>query len=134
MPIQQMEYKGLNLMDVVSTVEIAIDAAHHTVHVLDTQQVVEPEYDFVTKGYRLSDGFYQMAAVLQAKPLFSNDKECELYQWIETYRWVFYSSKQTIKEYVQGQFHIIHREQFPVIEQPTMFHQKYYSKYVNRLK
>ncbi|MCH7321710.1 aminopeptidase [Solibacillus sp. MA9] len=134
MQIQQLEYKGLNLMDVVSTVEIAIDAMRNTVHVYDTQQVVEPEYDFVTKGYRLSEGFYKMAGVIQAKPLFLAHKELMLFEWVEAHRWVFYCSKQKIKEYEQGQFHIIHRDQFSSIVQSDTYNQKYYSKYVNRLK
>lgn len=134
MQMQQLEYKGLNLMDVVSTVEIAIDATRNTVHVYDTQQVVEPEYDFVTKGYRLSEGFYKMADVIHAKPLFLGHKQLMLLEWIEAHRWVFYCSKQTIKEYEQGQFHIIYKEQFSSIEQSVTYNQKYYPKYVNKLK
>lgn len=134
MQIQQLEYKGLNLMEVVSTVEIAIDACTTTIHIYDTQQVVEPEYDFATKNYLLSDGFYKMAGVLKAKPLLLSNKEMTLLSWIDAHRWVFYSSNQTIKEYEQGQMHTIQQEQFPFLELNTDFNKKYYSKYVNRIK
>ena len=43
MVIQQMEYRGLNLHDVIGSVEIAIDADLNTIHIYDTNHIVEPE-------------------------------------------------------------------------------------------
>ena len=130
MTIQQLEYKGLNLMDVIGTVEIAIDSKVNTIHLFDTQQIVEPEYDFVTKSYILSEGFYKMAGILKGKPLFLGNKELSFEQWIEAHRWVFYCSKQTIKCYENGQMTIYSKQQFAQFESTK----KYYSKYILRLK
>jgi hypothetical protein len=70
MKIQELEYKGLNLLDVVGTVEIAIDTINKTIHVYDVQQIVEPEYHFQSKAFVLSDGFFNMARVLKQKQFF----------------------------------------------------------------
>lgn len=130
MTIQQLEYRGLNLMDVVGTVELAIDSKVNTIHIFDTQQIVEPEYDFITKGYRLSDGFYKMAGILKEKPLFLTNKELPFEKWIENHCWIFYGSKQTIKCYENGQMTSYAKQQFAQLEATK----KYYSKYISRLK
>ena len=70
MPILQLEYRGLNLYDLVDTVEIAIDADLQMIHIYDTQQIVEPEYDFSTKSYMLSEGFWKMAKTIKEKQFF----------------------------------------------------------------
>lgn len=130
MTIHQLEYKGLNIIDVVGTVELAIDIEASTIHVFDIQQIVEPEYDFVTKGFRLSEGFYKMAGVLKEKPLFLVGKELPLEQWIEVQCWIFYCSKQTIKHYENGKMINFVKHQFAQLEETK----KYYSNYISRLK
>lgn len=130
MTIQQLEYKGLNLMDIVGTVELAIDAKNSTIHVFDVQQIVEPEYEFVTKSYILSEGFYKMAAVIKAKPLFLSGKELTLDGWVQAHRWVFYCSKQTVKQYENGNMTVYHKAQFLELGASG----NYYSNYILRLK
>ena len=130
MTIHQLEYKGLTIMDEIGTVELAIDSKVSTIHVFDTQNIVEPEYDFATKGYRLSEGFYKMAGVLKEKPLLLASKELVLEQWIEAHCWIFYCSKQTIKHYEDGKMLIFAKHQFAQREEIK----KYYSNYILRLK
>lgn len=130
MTIHQLEYKGLNLMDVVGTVELAIDTKVKTIHIFDTQQIVEPDYDYVSKGYRLSDGFYKMADVLKKKPFFSTEIGITTVQWINMYRWVFYCSKQMIKQYENGCIRVYTKDQFSLLEKD----ETYYLNYISRLK
>ena len=130
MTIHQIEYKGLNLMDIVGTVELAIDSIVSTIHIFDTQQIVEPEYDFATKGYRLSEGFYKMVGVLKEKPLFLAGKDLSLEEWIEAHCWVFYCSKQTVKKYENGQMTIFSTQDFAQLEATK----NYYLNYISRLK
>ncbi len=66
--IYQMEYRGLNLFDEISTVELAIDEENQTIHIFDVGQVVSPPiFNFDVSAYELSDGFYKMADVLRHK-------------------------------------------------------------------
>ena len=69
MVIQQLEYRGLNLHDVIGSVEIAIDVDLNTIHIYDTDHIVEPEYDFLTKNFKLSEGFWKMANVINRKAI-----------------------------------------------------------------
>ncbi|AWE08028.1 aminopeptidase [Lysinibacillus sp. 2017] len=134
MKIQELEYRGINLMDVVGTVEIAIDADRMTVHVFDTQQIVEPEYHFQTKSYTLSEGFFKLAIVLKQKQFFLESKDENLEQWIDLHTWIFYCSNQSIKKYGQGEMTVIQKEQFKQwIDQPEAS-LEYYPKYFLRLK
>lgn len=64
--IYQMEYRGLNLFDEISTVELAIDEANKTIHIYDVGQVVTPVFNFDVSAYELSDGFYKMAEIGRA--------------------------------------------------------------------
>ncbi|KOY81022.1 hypothetical protein I6G82_04145 [Lysinibacillus macroides] len=103
--IYQMEYKGLNLFDEISTVELAIDEAQQTIHIFDVGQVVSPIFNFDVSAYELSDGFYQMADILRHKRILTNQQtasDITLSEWLIQNCAYFYSPKQRIKKYAQG--------------------------------
>lgn len=125
MVIQQMEYKGLNLHDVIGSVEIAIDGDLNTIHIYDTDHIVEPEYDFLTKNFKLSEGFWKMAGVIKEKQLFLSNDEKRLDRWIESFKWVFYSSGQSIKIYKQG---VMVGHNISNIDNEKLLYEKYFSR------
>ena len=125
MVIQQMEYRGLNLHDVIGSVEIAIDADINTIHIYDTDHIVEPEYDFLTKNFQLSEGFWKMAGVIKEKQLFLSNDEKRLDRWIESFKWVFYSSSQSIKIYTQG---VMVNFKIGYIDNEKLLYEKYFSR------
>ena len=103
--IYQMEYRGLNLFDEISTVELAIDEANKTIHIYDVGQVVTPVFNFDVSAYELSDGFYKMADILRHKRILTEQQpatELTLSQWLITNNVYFYSPKQRIKKYANG--------------------------------
>lgn len=83
MKLRELEYKGLNLIDEIGTVEIGLDIEHNKVHLYDMQQIVSLEYDFVKKNYILSEGFHKMANVLMQKQFFSEKDSIQVEQWIK---------------------------------------------------
>lgn len=125
MVIQQMEYKGLNLHDVIGSVEIAIDGDLNTIHIYDTDHIVEPEYDFLTKNFKLSEGFWKMAGLIKEKQLFLSNDEKRLDRWIESFKWVFYSSGQSIKIYKQG---VMVGHNISYIDNEKLLYEKYFSR------
>ncbi|MCM3720821.1 aminopeptidase [Solibacillus isronensis] len=125
MVIQQMEYRGLNLHDVIGSVEIAIDADLNTIHIYDTDHIVEPEYNFLTKNFMLSEGFWKMASVIKEKQLFLSNDEKRLDRWIESFKWVFYSSGQSIKIYKQGVM-VVYKIGY--IDNEKLLYEKYFSR------
>ncbi|MGM9950989.1 MAG: aminopeptidase [Lysinibacillus sp.] len=128
-----MEYKGLNLMDEVGTAEIALDEGRNTIHVFDTNHIVEPEYHFFNKSYILSDGFAKLAEVLMSKHFFAEKREMELAEWIGSFTWQFYSSNQTVKTYKKGEFTIIPAAALSCKEESALIQMGLYPKYVKRL-
>lgn len=125
MPIQQLEYRGLNLYDVVATVEIAIDADLKQIHIYDTQYIVEPEYDFLSKSYILSEGFWKMAKIIKEKQFFLENDESNLNLWITPFKWIFYSSNQTIKFFEEGKMKIQH---ISSCTKDMLLYEKYFSR------
>lgn len=125
MVMQQMEYRGLNLHDVIGSVEIAIDADLNTIHIYDTDHIVEPEYDFLTKNFKLSEGFWKMAGVMKEKQLFLSNDEKRLDRWIESFKWVFYSSGLSIKIYKQG---VMVDYKIGYIDNEKLLYEKYFSR------
>lgn len=125
MVIHQMEYRGLNLHDVIGSVEIAIDAASNKIHIYDTEHIVEPEYDFVTKNYKLSEGFWKMAGIIKEKQLFLSNDEKRLERWIESFKWFFYSSGQSIKIYSQSVMDVY---KICSIDNEKLLYEKYFSR------
>ncbi|WP_155591720.1 hypothetical protein [Lysinibacillus cavernae] len=102
--IYQMEYRGLNLFDEISTVELAIDEAKQTIHIFDVGQVVSPIFNFDVSAYELSDGFYKMADVLRHKKILTNQQAGSetLSEWLIKNNAYFYIPKKRIKKYMQG--------------------------------
>lgn len=128
MKIQELEYRGLNLMDVVGTVEIAIDANKKTIHVYDKQQIVEPEYHFQTKSYILSEGFFKLAKVLKQKQFFLLSNVENLEQWVQMHQWIFYCSNDSIKKYSNGEMVVIQNNQLKQFETESQYYPKYFSR------
>jgi len=103
--IYQMEYRGLNLFDEISTVELAIDEDGQTIHIFDVGQVVSPIFNFDVSAYELSDGFYKMADILRHKRILTNQQpgnELTLSEWLITNTAYFYIPQKRIKKYAQG--------------------------------
>ncbi|OBW60002.1 aminopeptidase [Solibacillus sp. FSL W7-1472] len=125
MVIQQLEYRGLNLHDVIGSVEIAIDVDLNTIHIYDTDHIVEPEYDFLTKNFKLSEGFWKMANVIKEKQLFLSNDEKNLDVWIESFNWFFYSSGPSVKIYKQGEM-VVFKNDYINIEK--LLYEKYFSR------
>ncbi|MEK4230108.1 aminopeptidase [Solibacillus sp. FSL H8-0538] len=133
MKLNELEYKGLNLFDEISTVEIALHEQSRTIHVFDIQQVVEPEYNFSNKNYMLSEGFYKMAVVLEGKQFFEKKQQQTLPQWIDSITWHFYSSKKTIKTYKDATIYVTPFEQFSSWTDTELLDNGFYPKYAQRL-
>ncbi|RHW38646.1 hypothetical protein D1B33_07155 [Lysinibacillus yapensis] len=93
--IIEFEYRGLNIFDEISTVEIAIEPLTKRIHVLDTMQVVEPEYNFGKKRFQMSEGFQKMTEVLCTKR-FQEIQDQSTEQWVNDMTWIFYGSKKSI--------------------------------------
>ena len=125
MVIQQLEYRGLNLLDEIGSVEIAIDADLKTIHIYDTDHIVEPEYDFLTKNFKLSEGFWKMANVIKEKQLFLNGVEKSLEIWVESFQWIFYSSGRSIKMYNHGEMTVFNTI---TMESKKLLYTKYFSR------
>ncbi|MFJ7734322.1 hypothetical protein ACIQXF_20945 [Lysinibacillus sp. NPDC097231] len=103
--IYQMEYRGLNLFDEISTVELAIDEEGQTIHIFDVGQVVSPIFNFDVSAYELSEGFYKMADILRHKRILTDQQpgnELTLSEWLISNNAYFYIPKQRIKKYAQG--------------------------------
>ena len=103
--IYQMEYRGLNLFDEISTVELAIDEEKQTIHIYDIGQVVSPIFNFDVSAYELSDGFYKMADILRHKKILTNqqaDSDLTLSEWLIKNNAYFYIPNKRIKKYAQG--------------------------------
>ncbi len=103
--IYQMEYRGLNLFDEISTVELAIDEEKQTIHIYDIGQVVSPIFNFDVSAYELSDGFYKMADILRHKKILTNEQagsDLTLSEWLIKNNAYFYIPNKRIKKYVQG--------------------------------
>lgn len=103
--IYQMEYRGLNLFDEISTVELAIDEENQTIHIFDVGQVVSPIFNFDVSAYELSDGFYKMADVLRHKKILTNQQsgsDLTLSEWLIMNNVYFYIPQKRIKKYVHG--------------------------------
>ena len=133
MRFYEMEYKGLNLLDEVCTVEIALDVECDTVHIFDTNYVVEPTYHFGRKEYELNEGFFKLAEVLNQKYFFVEKKSENLKTWIDSLTWTFYSSNQTIKCYQGNTFSIRPLKMVMNQDEQSLMNEKLYPKYVNRL-
>lgn len=133
MHFNELEYKGLNLMDQVGTVELAINTDLKVIHVYDTQQIVDPEYDFQTKNYRLTDGFFKMANVLLQKQLLGENKEKHFQFEVDSFTWIFYGSINAVKAYKNKEMIFVPPGELSQLNEKQLIDQSYYPKYVFRL-
>ena len=133
MKLYEMEYKGLNLLDEVCTVEMALDEASSIVHIYDTNYVVEPTYHFGRKEYELSEGFFKLAGVLQQKHFFLEKSGQNLEDWIDSLTWTFYSSNGLIKSFQRNTFSIVLAKMVVDQDEQSLMNQQLYPKYVKRL-
>lgn len=97
-PVLHMEYKALNLLDEVCSVEIAIMEDKRELHILDIHKAVSPVYHFGRQAYEFTDDFYRMIQVLMSKKiLFSNNcKEMDEEQWLHQNTIYFYSENSNV--------------------------------------
>ncbi|MFC7684568.1 aminopeptidase [Ureibacillus sp. GCM10028918] len=126
----EFEYRGLNIIDEISTVEVALDPVHNAFHIYDTNDVVEPEYSFSLKKYVMSDGFYRMANVLYEKQFFESASQT-VEQWISEKTWLFYGSKKSIIKYYGVDIIEISKEE--CIDEDLNEIHHLYNKYVMRV-
>ena len=128
--IFELEYRGLNLLDEICTVEIAMDRLQKVIHIHDTNQVVEPEYNFSIKQFQMSEGFYKMAKIFYNKKFLELQSQTEI-QWINEIVWVFYGSKKSIFKYEEEAIIEIPKTQL-LNEEQNLTH-GLYTKYVLRV-
>ena len=98
----KFEYRGLNLMDQISSVHIALDLKGKTIHIKDEAHVVWPDY----RGndlYVHSDGFYQMVRILKQQHLFQPLKDLSEVDWIDEFSFYFYK-EHTILLFIGDKF------------------------------
>ena len=133
MRLYEMEYKGLNLLDEVCTIEIALDIESDTVHIFDTNYVVEPTYHFGREEYELSEGFFKLAQVLKQKYFFVEKRSKNIEDWINSLTWTFYSSNQSIKCFQGNTFSTISVKTIMNQDEQLLIAENLYPKYVNRL-
>lgn len=133
MQLSELEYKGLNLFDEVQTVEIAVDERLHVVHIFDTNDIVEPTYNYQKQNFELSDGFYSFVEVLKSKYFFVEKRELKISDWIESFTFQFYSSKRTLKTYSNKNLNSRNVMECIHFSDEELIGQKLYPKYVKRL-
>ncbi|MEG0261206.1 MAG: hypothetical protein RR595_12160 [Lysinibacillus sp.] len=104
--INQMEYRGLSLLDEIRTVELAIDENTRTLHIYDIAEVVAPIYNFDKRTYELSEGFYKMGDVLRNKRILTEHEEAHrvtLNEWIANGTFYFYVPQKKVKMFADDQ-------------------------------
>jgi hypothetical protein len=134
MQLSEMEYKGLNLLEEVCTVEIALDEGRNVIHIFDVNYVIEPVYDFASKKYVLNEAFYQFAEVLKSKYFFVEKRDMALGEWIASFTWQFYSSNQMIKSYREGVFSLVPKSVLSDETEDLLMLRGFYPKYVEKLR
>ena len=88
----QFEYKALNIVDEISTVELTLDTTIGCIHIFDQDGAVYPHYNFSTKQYEPNDEFWKMKEIIEHKHLASTFFE----EKKEDTKWVFYTPKRDI--------------------------------------
>lgn len=103
--VYQMEYRGFNIYDEISTVELAIDEEQQTLHIFDPGEVVVPIFNFDVSAYELSENFYKMADVLRHKNILTGQQstaEFTLSNWLVKNNVYFYVPNKRVRKYVDG--------------------------------
>ena len=88
----QFEYKALNIVDEISTVELTLDTTNSCIHIFDQDGAVYPHYSFSTQQYEPNDEFWKMKEIIEHKHLASTFFE----EKKEDTKWVFYTPKRDI--------------------------------------
>lgn len=124
-----MEYKALNLVDEVCTVEITVQEDKRMLHILDLEDAVSPSYNFVEDQFVLSDDFQKMALVLKRKNilLFQNNYEVALEKWLKPLIIIFYRKKSILHVYSNG---VMKDVEISFLPEKSAFH----LPYVERVK
>ena len=120
----EIQYQGMNLMDVIATVEVAIDEEQQMVHLYDPHSVVWPEYGGKDKGYVLSDGFFRMVDTFQYKPFFKALILQEELDWLQKIKWIYYKPHANILFYESGSMYTLDLNRNILL----------YNKYADRLQ
>lgn len=128
----ELEYRGLNILDEISTVELAIDWEFQRIHVLDTNKVVEPEYHFSTKSYQLSEGFFKMIDVLNDKHFLTLHCDEVIQSEYSGYTWYFYGSRNYILKYEKS--NIFEVEKMDQLNEEKIKNHYLYTKYIDKLQ
>ena len=90
--IMQFEYKALNLLDEISTVELTLDTINGSIHVFDVDGAVYPQFNFSTKQYEPNDEFWKMKETIEQKHLAVTFFE----QIKEEVKWLFYTPTKEV--------------------------------------
>ena len=88
----QFEYKALNLVEEISTVELTLDTINGSIHVFDQDGAVYPQFNFSTKQYEPNDEFWRMKETIEQKYLAATFFE----QIKEEVRWLFYTPTKEV--------------------------------------
>lgn len=90
-----MEYRALNLLDEVCTVEITILEDEGILHIFDKEEAIVPIYNFKKKHFELSDDFRKMANVLLGKNILmpKDSSDLSIEEWIKRLTIYFYSKR-----------------------------------------
>lgn len=86
------EYKALNLMDQIETLEITLDYFHSTVQIFDPNGLTYPMYNAKNGEYSCSDEFLALYKAVRLKYLAKTFFE----QVNESCNWVIYSKKNRV--------------------------------------
>jgi hypothetical protein len=86
------EYKALNLMDQIETIEITLDYAHRTIHIFDLNGITYPMYSVKNGEYVCSDEFLSLAKCVKEKYLAKT-----FFEFVQqSFNWVIYSRKNRV--------------------------------------
>lgn len=88
----QFEYKALNLLDEISTVELTLDTINSSIHVFDRDGAVYPQFNFSTKQYEPNDEFWKMKENIEQKHLAATF----FAEINEELKWLFYTPKKEV--------------------------------------
>lgn len=126
--ILHMEYKALNLLDEVCSVELAIMDDKKELHILDCHKAISPIYNFSVGKYKLNDDFYQMVRVLMKKKiLFSNNcGEMSIDDWLDRNTIFIYSDPSKVFKNKNSKLDVIELKQ-------NSYEENLYLHYVNRI-
>ena len=122
----QMEYRALNLLDEVCTVEITILEDEGILHIFDKEEAIVPIYNFTENQYELSEDFYKMANVLLGKKILmpKDISNLSVDDWINRLTVYFYS-KRCVQIYTEKVFESVALSDYQKLEEDGLIHTPY---------